>query len=360
MYKKYIVVFLVVLAVLMVGGLLYLSSTNSGGKLVSPGGSGKNTPKAEDETVVNPLNGVLVPKSEEDKVLKRRPLFVMVGNNVDGRPQSGVSQADMVYEVVAEGGITRFLPVFLQNEPEKVGPIRSVRIYFLNWVKELGDAMIMHDGGSSSPIPNVGALDVLDSWGIRSLFHGGLYGFRTSDRLAPNNEYISVKTARAKGDELGWQGVKAFDSWLFKEDSNKVYASKPSAVEINVIFWTAGDYESKWVYDSTKNVYMKFTGGVAHKDQETGVQLSAKDVIVQFAKETAVGDEKNHLLYANIGTGKALIFEDGKVIEATWAKPDRESRTKFYDTDGKEVQFNRGTVWVDVVPDRNENQVTYK
>ncbi|MBI4091471.1 DUF3048 C-terminal domain-containing protein, partial [candidate division WWE3 bacterium] len=141
--------------------------------------------------------------------------------------------------------------------------------------------------------------------------------------------------------------------------TEKVYLYKPSAPVVNIVFWTPGDYESKWVYDPEKNLYFKYSGGEPHKDLETGVQLSAKNVIVQFAEETAVNDEKNHLLYANVGSGEALVFLDGIVTESTWSKADRRARTKFYDTDGKEIKFNRGVTWISVVPTRNEDQVTY-
>ncbi len=312
------------------------------------------------EFVENPLNGVKVPVEASESVLGRRPLVVMVGNNPDARPQSNVSKADMVYEVVAEGGITRFMSVFLQNEPEKIGPVRSMRAYFLYWVLELGDAMVMHDGWSSSPILEVSAIDLIDQLPVRSLFRGGLYGYRDSNREAPNNEYISAGVAREHGNKLGWQGVGDLEKWQFKERAEKIYDNEPSATELNVVFWTPGEYDSSWVYDSSKNLYLKSTGGVPHIDLETGLQLSASNVIVQFAKETPVNDDKGHLLYENIGSGKAKVFLDGKVVDATWSKKDKRGRTKFYDTNGNEIRFNRGVIWVCVVPDRNEDQLTYK
>ena len=314
---------------------------------------------AEDDMVVNPLNGVKLPLSEREKVLGRRPIVVMVGNNVDARPPSNISKADLVYEAVAEGGITRFMPVFLSQEPDKVGPVRSIRAYFLYWVMELGDAMVMHDGWSSSPVFEASAIDLIDTYQVRSLFRGGLYGYRDTSRDAPNNEYISLTVAREHGNNLGWEGVRDFTYWKFKEDKNKLYDLKPTAADINIVFWTPGDYDSRWLYDPEKNLYLKSTGGVPHMDLETGQQLSATNVIVQFAKETSVNDEKNHLLYDNVGSGDGLVFIDGKAIQATWVKNDIRSRTMFYDLDGEEIKFNRGVIWISVVPDRNKDQVTF-
>ncbi len=348
---------LIPLVLILVVALIYFLKTKEG-LISSPVGSIGKSPKI-DETVENPLNGVKVPKSMEGKVLGRRPLVVMVGNNSDARPQSNISKAEMVYEVVAEGGITRFMPVYLYEEPEKIGPVRSIRSYFLYWVLELGDAMVMHDGWSSSTTLAVSAVDLIDQLPVRSLFRGGLYGYRDASREAPNNEYISAITAREFADKLGWEGAHEINKWKFKDGPGS-YESSPLAAKINILFWTEGDYESRWEWDQEKKVYMKFTGGESHKDLETGLQLTASNVIVQFVKETSVNDEKHHLLYDNIGSGKAYVFLDGKVLDATWSKPDKFARTKFYDTSGNEVEFNRGVIWVSVVPDRNVDQVTFK
>lgn len=356
-HKKIIGGFLLAAVLGAAGAYIYASKNPS--TYFNPLADNSKKDNQEIAFVENPLTGVKVPVSEKDRVLGRRPLVVQVGNNVDARPPSNVSQADMVYEVVAEGGITRFMAIFLQNDPEKIGPVRSMRAYFLYWILEL-DAMVMHDGYSSSPILEVSAVDLIKKLNVRSLFIGGLYGFRDNSREAPNNEYISAKTAREWGDKLGWQGAHPIESWKFKEDSDKPYGAFSKASELDIVFWTTGDYDSRWVYDSEKNLYFKSTGGIPHKDLETGVQLSAKNVIVQFARETAVNDEKNHLLYANIGSGKAIIFLDGVAVPATWSKADAVSRTRFYDTNGQEIKFNRGVMWVAVVPDRSEDQVTYK
>jgi len=112
---------------------------------------------------------------------------------------------------------------------------------------------------------------------------------------------------------------------------------------------------------------LKFTGydssgnPIPHKDQEeTDKQIEVKNLIVQFAVENSIaGDDKGRLDYQLIGSGKALVFIDGKVVDATWSKADRDDRTLFYDTDGNEIEFNRGKFWISIVPDRNVDQVVY-
>lgn len=337
-------------------GLVFYLLSSKGIEIASPFGNLAN----KEKFVENPLNGVLFPESEKEKILGRRPLAVQIGNNIDARPPSNLSLADLVYEVVAEGGVTRFQAYFLSNDPEKIGPVRSIRSYFLYWVLENGDAMVMHDGWSTSTVRTASAFDLITDLGVRSLFKGGLYGYRDSTRFAPDNEYISAVTARAHAEKLGWLGVGDFEKWQFKSDEEKIYIESPAASEINVVFWTSGDYDSSWIYNSEKNNYSKSTGGVIHKDLENGVQLTAKNVIVQFVKETSVNDEKNHLLYETIGSGNALVFLDGKKVDSVWKKQNARSRTRFFDTNGNEIKFNRGAVWVEVVPDRNVSQVTTK
>ena len=140
-----------------------------------------------------PLTGILVSKEKAEEWSNIRPLGVMVNNHVDARPQSGLIDADLVYEIVAEGGITRYLAFFLSNTPEKIGPIRSVREYYLVLVKEMGDAMLMHIGWSPQ------ALVAIESWPVRSLGRGGADFWRDQAKHASieSVDNIEVITWRA-------------------------------------------------------------------------------------------------------------------------------------------------------------------
>jgi len=311
--------------------------------------------------VQNPITGILYTKEEAAAWAETRPLSVMVNNHVDARPQSGLDKTDIVYEIVAEGGITRFLAFFLTDTPGKIGPVRSAREYYLVIVKELGDAMLMHIGWSPQ------ALVAIESWPVRSLGRGGGTFWRDTGRnvATEHTAYTNGIELRKKGDELGWAGKKEFESWKFKNDKEG-YAEASAASEVSVDFWYKGDYSTFWRYDSGANSYLRFMGynaqgdPISHMDNESKKQLSAKNVIVQFTAESSIkGDEKNRLDYQLIGSGKGLVFEDGKVIQATWSKELRDSRTKFYDLDGQEIMFNRGNFWVSIVPDRNFEQVKY-
>ncbi len=309
----------------------------------------------------NPLTGEKFTESEAASWINNRPLAVMVNNYIDARPQSGLIYADVVYEIVAEGGITRFLAFFLDTTPEKIGPVRSTREYYLVLVKELGDAMLMHIGWSPQ------ALEAIETWPVRSLGRGGGTFWRDNPRdvAIEHTAYTNGVELREIASGLGWDGTRETVSWIFKDDQ-ETYKDNPSATKISIDFWFEGDYSAIFEYDQDKNSYKRFMGydeegnPIPHSDQENNAQIEPKNVIVQFVSETSIdGDDKNRLEYELIGSGSALIFEDGKVIEATWTKSSRDGRTLFYDFNGNPVKFNRGQMWISVVPDRNVDQVVF-
>lgn len=362
--KKILLILFVVISVLFTLWVLLVKTGKVGKKVVNP--LSENNPLDNVVKVTADLTGIQYPETEAGSWVNERPFGVMINNHVDARPQSGLVYADLVYEIVAEGGITRFLAFFLTNTPEKIGPVRSTREYYLVLVKELSDAMIMHIGYSPQ------ALVAIDTWPVRSLFRGGCESYPGCEwRDNPRNvayehtAYVNGVKLRELGVDLGWEGKGDIRTYTFKDSSDK-YSSSPSASKISIDFWNKGDYSSVFEYNPQNNTYLKFTGydasdnPIPHKDQETGQQIEVKNLIVQYATELSIaGDEKGRLDYQLVGSGKATVFIDGKVVDATWSKASRDERTLFYDTNGQEIEFNRGKFWIAIVPDRNVEQVVY-
>ena len=311
-----------------------------------------------------PLNGALYTKARESEWDKRRPLGVMVENHVDARPTQGLSRVDVIYEAVAEGGITRFLALYLCQDAGDIAPVRSARTYFLDWVSEY-NALYAHVGGANTPGP-ADALGQIRNYGIMDMDQFGL-GFPTfwrgTDRLAPHNVHSTTKKLWEAAEERGW-GVKDeegdrwdknFIQWKFKEDAT--IESRGNQDKIIVPFWSqSADYTVTWQYDRQANLYNRFHKNEAQIDPLTKEQLSAKNLIIQFEVESMANDgyPDGHLLYKTTGSGKALIFMDGKVIEGKWIKKDRTSKTQFVDTKGSEVSLNRGLAWIETIPVGNE------
>lgn len=351
----------VLAAALIITLLLFLTGVfKTTGLFLSPLSRGGGVGGLQHQ-VMNPLTGELFSESESASWKDIRPLGVMVNNYVDARPQSGLIYADLVYEIVAEGGITRFLAFYNATIPEKIGPVRSAREYYLVLVKELGDAMIMHIGWSPQ------ALTAIETWPVRSLGRGGGTFWRDNPRnvAIEHTAYVNGVDLLETAAILGWEGIREFDVYKFKDDS-KGYSGAATSSNVSIDFWYQGDYSAIWAYDAATNSYLRSMGydangaPIPHKDQETGQQISIKNLIVQFADESGIiGDDKSRLEYQLVGSGDGLVFLDGKVIPVTWSKADRDARTMFYDKDGKEVEFNRGKFWISIVPSRNMSQVVY-
>ena len=312
-----------------------------------------------------PLNGSLKTKNAKEAWEKRRPLAVMIENHTEARPQSGLSFADVVYEAVAEGGITRFMAVYYCIYPEiQVGPVRSARTYFLDWLAEY-DALYAHVGGANTPGP-ANALGQIIDYGVKDLnqFSIGFPTFwRDYQRLGrsvatEHTMYSTTNKLWAEGEKRGWSVVdekgvrwdKNFVSWKFKDDA----AQKGTVTKINVPFWTnQTDYTVEWNYDANCNCYLRVNGGQPHNDLNSNKQVSPKVVIVRYQTESPANDgyEGNaHRLYGNKGTGDALIFQDGQVIEGKWTKANRLAREKFVDSKGVEITLNKGQIWLQTVP----------
>lgn len=330
-----------------------------------------------------PINGKMYTKGEREVWEKRRPLAVMIENHEEARPQSGISRADVVYEAVAEGGITRFMGIFycgVANRNVLLAPVRSARTYFLPWVLEY-DALYNHVGGAGNcddgtVDDRAKALCQIDMWKIKDMDQFGLpfketdaagkrvsVCYRNYDRLdhpvatehtmvcETNGLYaVAAKRDWTNVDAKGVSWDKKFLQWKFKDDAP--VEERGASFSASFVAWAGyeNSYGVKWVYDKTQNAYFRYNGGVAHKDLDTGKQLTAKTVVIEFAPEIGPVDDHKHLLYTNIGTGEGLVFTDGKVTKVTWRKSDRSARTKYYDKSGREVSFNRGQIWIELLP----------
>lgn len=314
-----------------------------------------------------PLNGVMYTQSRQDTWQKRRPLAVMIENHVDARPIIGLSRADIVYEAVAEGGITRHMAIYLCQDAGDLAPIRSARTYFIDWLSEY-NALYSHVGGANDSggdiNPKADALGQIRTYGINDMDQFGL-GFPTywrgTDKLAPHNVHSTTtklwQVAKDKNwgseDDKGIRWDKNFHIWQFKDDAS--LDSRGDQKPITVPFWESQpDYTETWNYDKTNNVYNRYFGTDAVIDPLTKENIAAKDLVIQFEQETRTGDVDGHLLYGTIGSGKALIFMNGKVIVGKWSKASRIARTTFTDEKGKEITFNRGQIWIQTVPVGND------
>lgn len=348
------------------------------------------------KTEICPINGELFTKEEKTVWETRRPLLVMIENHLDSRPQSGLNNADIVYEANSEGGITRFMGVFYCNAVKgatnkyDVGPVRSARTYFLDLASEYSDyPLYAHVGGANcSAATNGGpcttnkkaqAIEQIAQYGWNDKgTWGDLSQFalsykvcrREEDRIGhvvatehsmycSSTELWNVATSRGLTNETIinktlWN--KNFRSWSFKQ------ADQPSSIidakTISFDWWGDKAYSVSWTYDSARKLYLRQNGGVTAVDFNTNEQLNAKNIIIEWAKETRSIDEHVHNLYAVVGTGDAVLLQNGTKTDITWSKPNRTARTIFKDKSGKEINLVPGRTWVEILP--LGNKVSYE
>ena len=357
---------------------LFNSIGISGGPITPvPRAEGRlNIDPSAPKTEACPLNGKKFTKIERKAWEVRRPLAVMIENHLEARPQSGLSRADVVYEAVAEGAITRFLAIFYceaQAVETQIGPIRSARTYYLDWASEYVFPLYVHVGGAHASdgltdlrarakeqIVSYGwaAANDLDQAGIGFPTFWRDYErlgrtvatehtmYSTSEKLW---EFAADKRDHTNKDPDGDDWIDDFEPWKFDDEANA--DERGDVAKIDFDFWTDyGDYHTVWNYDRETNRYLRGNGGGPHKDLNNDQQIDAKVVIIQFTQEEGPVDELKHLIYQTTKGGNALIFQNGEVIKATWNKKDRQSRTVFEDSKGKEVEFARGKIWIEIVP----------
>ena len=350
------------------------------GKFVVPVRKYADLPKTEE----CPINGAMYSKPEKDLWEKRRPLGVMIENSKAARPQSGISSADVVYEAIAEGGISRILSVFYCQDADFIGPVRSARTYYIDWISEYADfPLYAHVGGANQAGP-ADALGQIGRYGWEafndlSQFSIGFPTFwRDYERLGPDTatehtvyssttklwDFAAKKRKLTNtsiddqtGKEVPWN--VNFTKWQFKEGA--VITARPDTASADFALSGAqasyaSDYTIRWQYDHDSNSYLRSNGGAEHRDLNTNQQLLAKNIILMFTTISVADDgyleegHGSHLLYGTKGTGKAKFLLDGKVIDGTWSKLNRTSRTKFLDQSGQEMKFNRGQIWIEVLP----------
>ncbi len=280
------------------------------------------------------LSGVEVPLEKN----KLPVIGIMIENSPDARPQSGLTQAGVVFEAIAEGGITRFLALFQENQVEYVGPVRSVRPYYLDWVQGF-DAPIAHVGGSAD------ALAALRRGGYKDLdqFSNSAAYWRIKERYAPHNMYTSLPKLVDAANQKKFVPTN-FDSFPRKAEKA---SPTPSAKSIDLGL-SGFLYNAHFDYDAATNSYKRSEANKPHVDEKSGQQIAPKVVIACVAQYAAAYNGVNSA-YNSVGEGKVYVFQDGIMTEGTWKKTSGKSQITFTGTDGKPIALNPGQTWITFV-----------
>lgn len=304
-----------------------------------------NSDPVQSDARYRKLDGILV---GEDVPIDTVPRAVIIENLEKVRPQSGLSRAGVVYEALAEGGITRFMALYDADPIGSLGPVRSARSYFVDIASEY-DPLFAHAGGSPDAllkIPNAQLEDVNQIGGDQQYFA------RDTALDAPHNLFTSSELLTyALRDKRILDEKSLFEAWSFMDDvPSSQRIDREQVVDID---FSSSDYSVSYEYDFESNVYLRSNGGVAHVDLETGEQIQPKNVIIQYVDQRVV-DEEGRLVIDVVGEGDALVFSNGSVTKGSWIKRDEKSRTKFVDEEEGVIKLVRGQTWVELVPKEKE------
>lgn len=277
-----------------------------------------------------------------------RPVAVMIDNQGDRvLPQGGIGQAQIIYEIIVEYNITRYMALFWDTLPGMVGPVRSSRHYFLDYVME-HDAIYTHAGGSTYAYKDIPKLKIQN---IDYQIHGSAFWDLTAD---PRN-WQDTYTSRVKIEDFiakkkyRTEPQKSFpftyhDKFTVSENGDK-------AEDISIIFDTSkGSSSCGFIYDPETGHYARTRMGKPHIDRNTETQVTAVNIIVLEMKAPVIeNDPYGCRDLKNIGSGKGYFITGGKSVPVKWSKTARDAQTQISAEDGKPIVLNRGQTWIEIV-----------
>ena len=291
------------------------------------------------------LDGVAAPAD----LAHRLPLAVSIGDNAAARPQSGFSSASIVYQSYEESSQDRYMMIFQEGNATDIGGVRSGRHFFVRWAAEY-KALYAHDGGDTKTLSVV--IPAMQSYFYdENASNGGSCPYhRITTRVAPHNEYTNtaalISCLAQRGYPTTYQGGPGR---LFVDDTP--LADRPASQLVTVPYNTV---TVSYQFDPATDSYLRLLGGQKQIDPANNQQVFARNIIVMFQTvsndylETSTGIQRIDI--SNVGSGKAIVFKEGKAINGTWKKTSDTALTRYYDDSGNEIPLVRGEIFIQSVP----------
>lgn len=287
-----------------------------------------------------PLTGLDAPSAD---AMTSRVICVKIENSAASKPQTGLDQADVVYESLAEGGITRFNAIFQSRKPAQTGPVRSARLSDSHIVPQY-DGVLVYSGAAgyvTSRLRSAG-VPLLDEDGAATSLE------RISGKKAPHNLYLDVTKVHADAAARGYKTTTALRSFTFD-----LSATLPTPTVSGITIPFSDSSKASWRWDPATRTYLRTDNGKPHTDAVTGKQLSARNVCVLWAKTSATGERDTHgsstYDIALTGSGRATVFRDGAKFDCTWSA-EKGAPPQFKTEDGSVVKLRPGNTWMQVIP----------
>ncbi len=272
----------------------------------------------------------------------RRPIAVMIESDVEGRPLSGIGQADLVVEMpVTPNGMTRYMGVFQCQTPKEIGAVRSAREDFIPLVAGF-QAIYAHWGGEH------GALEHLDKHvtdNVNALLFDGTIFFRKSGIKMPHNGFTNLSLVTEQAKKFNYDLTKDFKGYPHTDTAPaRSLSNIANAITMNY----PAPWNVSWKYDIATSTYLRTRNGTPEIDKNTAKQVAAKVVVVMHTPSSVLS--KDYITVQTTGQGTIDVYQGGVVTSGVWKKdPSRlDSKLTFLDTQGKEIKFLPGSIWIEI------------
>lgn len=307
--------------------------------------------KKDVETVNQQVNNQKEEKLDENKFYEKitssvsRPVAIMIDNDSDvARPQTGLEDAYLIYEIMVEGTSTRMMALFIDSDTTKVGPVRSSRHYFLDYALE-NDAIYAHCGYSPQAANDIISLGINNINEINS--NNGKNFFRNKSKKAPHNLYASLPELLSYAEKIGYRKEtnknKVFS--YRKTDDELVDGESVNKIELEY----SRDYLVSYKYNAENGMYDRYINGEKHYSESSGEGLSVENILVYKLTNYSI-DSVGRQNLENIGSGSGFYLSNGKSIPITWSKSSRGGQTVYKTNNGEELILNPGNTFVQIMP----------
>lgn len=279
---------------------------------------------------------------------KTRPYAVMINNLGAARPlQSGLQDAMIIYEMIVEGGLTRYMAVFQDQNTERIGSIRSARHYFLDYALE-NDAIYVHHGNSPQAAADFKTLNI-----DRISVDASKTGWRDKSLNVSTEHTLFTSIAKLNNGVGNKRKTRNKDFLLNYSETPIDLSTKEGAIKANNIEITySGSVKSSYEYDESAQNYKRSVNGKAHTDYVTKKQYTFKNIITYQVSNTSLNDGsgKDRQTLDNIGSGEGYYITNGYAVPITWSKSSRSSQTVYKYKDGTEIDVNDGNTFIQIQP----------
>lgn len=330
-----ILVFILILVAIVAGALLAI-------KIIDGSKQESNTIETGGEQVKQPEE-IKLPTTFSGN---ERAIALMIDNSKEAWPQGGLNDADLVYEIIVEGGETRLMAVFKGKKLSKIGPVRSARHYFIDYALE-NDAIYTHFGWSPQAESDIGTYRVDNINGISESSNSF---WRTTDKYAPHNVATSTEKIMQIANRKGYRTTSDKKSVLnyTVDEVNLEAGTEITKVTIPYSYLQTVSY----TYDSENKVFVRYARGKQQTDWNTGKPVTAKNIIITFAENYTLKDSENKGRQGlkNIGTLDGYYITNGKYIKITCEKSARTEQTVYKDLQGNEIKVNDGNTFIQICP----------